>query len=340
MQKDNSNKKVSIIIPVYKSEMYLKKLIDSILNQTYSNLEVILVDDGSPDNSGYICDCYEKKDKRIVTIHKENGGTCDARNAGLKIATGEYLMFADGDDWLEKDCVEYLVSLIENNNADMSMTDSIFTTRDRKQNKNDNVRIWNNKEAVAGIINIFMIPVGPWNKMYSMKIIKENRISFSVPWFGEGLYFSTMAAQYSPKVAVGHRKVYNYRLNNPNSGCTKKEVRNAINALNNIMYIKNSLNVDSDDIETALDWHIWSNNYNLLYYIVGAKEEARYKSEYIKAKKNLKKLLTRVLKNRFLTDKEKVKIVIITLFPKATAKAIVRKTDRALKKDLQKAINL
>ena len=338
MQKDNLQKKVSIIIPVYKSEKYLKKLIDSILNQTYSNLEIILVDDGSPDNSGYICDSYAKKDERIITIHKENGGTCDARNAGLKIATGEYLMFADGDDWLEKDCVQYLYSLIENNNADMSMTDSIFTTRDRKQNEKDEIIIWNNKEAVAGIINVFMIPVGPWNKMYSMKIVKKNNISFSVPWFGEGLYFSTMVAQYSPKVVVGHRKVYNYRLNNPNSGCTKKEVGNAINALNNIMYIKNSLNIESDDIHTALDWHIWSNNYNLLYYIIGAKEETRYKSEYIRAKKTLRELLGRVLKNRFLTIKEKIKIIIITIFPRFTAKAIVKKTAKALKKDLQQEL--
>lgn len=335
MQKNNLQKKISIIIPVYKSEKYLKKLIDSILNQTYSNLEIILVDDGSPDNSGHICDSYAKKDERIITIHKENGGTCDARNAGLKIATGEYLMFADGDDWLEKDCVQYLYSLIEDNNADMSMTDSIFTTRDRKQNEKDEIRIWNNKEAVAGIINIFMIPVGPWNKLYSMKIIKENNISFSVPWFGEGLYFSTMAAQYSPKVVVGHRKVYNYRLNNPNSGCTKKEVGNAINALNNIIYIKNSLNIESEDIHTALDWHIWSNNYNLLYYIIGAKEEIRYKNEYIKAKKTLRKLLGRVLKNRFLTIKEKIKIIIITIFPRFTAKVIVKKTAKALKKDLK-----
>lgn len=335
MQKNNLQKKISIIIPVYKSEKYLKKLIDSILNQTYSNLEIILVDDGSPDNSGHICDSYAKKDERIITIHKENGGTCDARNAGLKIATGEYLMFADGDDWLEKDCVQYLYSLIEDNNADMSMTDSVFTTRDRKQNEKDEIRIWNNKEAVAGIINIFMIPVGPWNKLYSMKIIKENNISFSVPWFGEGLYFSTMAAQYSPKVVVGHRKVYNYRLNNPNSGCTKKEVGNAINALNNIIYIKNSLNIESKDIHTALDWHIWSNNYNLLYYIIGAKEEIRYKNEYIKAKKTLRKLLGRVLKNRFLTIKEKIKIIIITIFPRFTAKVIVKKTAKALKKDLK-----
>ena len=123
-------KNVSIIVPLYKSERYLPKLLNSILEQTYTNLEVILVDDGSPDDSGIIADEYKKKDNRISVIHKQNGGCCEARNAGLDIATGYYLMFADGDDWLEPDCVEYLVKIAEENNCEMSTTDAIFTTRD------------------------------------------------------------------------------------------------------------------------------------------------------------------------------------------------------------------
>ena len=99
-------KKVSIVVPVYKSEAFLPKLIDSVLGQSYTNFELILVDDESPDNSGKICDDYAQKDKRILVIHKKNGGCCDARNKGLEVATGEYLMLADGDDWLETDCVE------------------------------------------------------------------------------------------------------------------------------------------------------------------------------------------------------------------------------------------
>ena len=94
-------KKVSIVVPVYKSEAFLPKLIDSVLGQSYTNFELILVDDESPDNSGKICDDYAQKDKRILVIHKKNGGCCDARNKGLEVATGEYLMLADGDDWLE-----------------------------------------------------------------------------------------------------------------------------------------------------------------------------------------------------------------------------------------------
>ena len=94
-------KKVSIVVPVYKSEAFLPKLIDSVLGQSYTNFELILVDDESPDNSGKLCDDYAQKDKRILVIHKKNGGCCDARNKGLEVATGEYLMLADGDDAIE-----------------------------------------------------------------------------------------------------------------------------------------------------------------------------------------------------------------------------------------------
>ena len=92
--------KVSIIVPIYRSESFIYKLVDSILAQTYKNIELILVDDESPDNCPKICDEYEKKDKRVIVIHQKNTGTCGARNAGLKKASGKYLTFADGDDWM------------------------------------------------------------------------------------------------------------------------------------------------------------------------------------------------------------------------------------------------
>ena len=152
-------KKVSIVIPLYKSEKFLPKLLESIRSQTYSNLEVILVDDGSPDNSGVIADKYKSIDNRFEVIHKENGGCCDARNKGLEAATGYYLMFADGDDWMEPDCVEYLVRIAEENGCEMATTDAIFTTRDRRQNEVDNIRVLNRNKAVASIINTFIIPV-------------------------------------------------------------------------------------------------------------------------------------------------------------------------------------
>lgn len=103
---------VSIVVPVYKVEKYLKDCIDSILCQTYNNLEVILVDDGSPDNCPEICDNYAQQDPRIRVIHKENGGISDARNVGVAAATGDYLMFVDSDDWLEPNSISCLYEQI------------------------------------------------------------------------------------------------------------------------------------------------------------------------------------------------------------------------------------
>lgn len=112
---------VSVIVPIYMVEPYLKRAVDSIRNQTYQNLEIILVDDGSKDRCGEICDNYAKTDNRIVVIHKENGGLSDARNAGLDIAHGEYIMFVDSDDYIASDCVETLLGCLKEHDADVSM---------------------------------------------------------------------------------------------------------------------------------------------------------------------------------------------------------------------------
>lgn len=105
---------VTIIVPVYNVEKYLKKCVDSILNQTYKNIEVILIDDGSSasDKSPIICDEYAKKDKRIKVIHKINGGLSSARNAGLDIAKGDYIYFVDSDDWIDKDTIKDNIKIL------------------------------------------------------------------------------------------------------------------------------------------------------------------------------------------------------------------------------------
>lgn len=115
------NPLVSIIVPIYKVEPYLRRCLDSIVNQTYTNLEVILVDDGSPDGCPRICDDYAAKDNRIVVIHKENGGLSDARNAGLDICKGEYVSFVDSDDWIDNRYIEVLLEGITKSSADIAI---------------------------------------------------------------------------------------------------------------------------------------------------------------------------------------------------------------------------
>lgn len=112
------NPLISVIVPVYNVEKYLKRCVDSLIKQTYKNLELILIDDGSKDNSGKLCDEISKIDKRILVLHKPNGGLSSARNTGIEIATGEYITFIDSDDWLELDTYEYCMKLIESNQAD------------------------------------------------------------------------------------------------------------------------------------------------------------------------------------------------------------------------------
>lgn len=122
------DKRVSVIVPIYKVEPYLRRAVDSIRRQSYSDLEIILVDDGSPDNCGAICDDYAEKDNRIKVIHKENGGLSDARNAGLDIATGAYIVFVDSDDYIAENFVEVLLGELQKNDADVAMCSYAVTS--------------------------------------------------------------------------------------------------------------------------------------------------------------------------------------------------------------------
>lgn len=114
------NTLISVIVPIYNVEKYLNRCVDSVISQTYTNLEICLVNDGSTDNSGRICDEYMKVDSRIKVIHKKNGGLSDARNAALKLISGEYVTFIDSDDFVATDFIEYLYELIIKNNSDIS----------------------------------------------------------------------------------------------------------------------------------------------------------------------------------------------------------------------------
>ncbi len=135
----NSEVLISIIMPIYKAEDYLNNSITSILNQTLENFELILVDDGSPDNSGKICDELALNDNRIKVIHKENGGASTARNAGLDIAQGEFIAFVDSDDWIEPNMFETLFNLAKEHNADISQCNYIKVENEDAKIENINV---------------------------------------------------------------------------------------------------------------------------------------------------------------------------------------------------------
>lgn len=124
--------KISVIVPIYKVEKYLEKCIKSIINQTFSDLEIILVDDGSPDNCPHICDDFARQDSRITVIHKENGGLVSARQAGLEKAQGELVAFVDGDDWIEPDMYERAVCALDKTGADIAITQFYYSYPDKE----------------------------------------------------------------------------------------------------------------------------------------------------------------------------------------------------------------
>ena len=324
--------KVSLIVAIYKSEKFLPKLLDSIVSQTWQNLEILLMDDGSPDNSGLICDQYASKDSRIHVVHRKNGGACEARNDGLSRATGDYILVIDGDDWLEPDYVEYLMNLIHKTGADMAMTDSIFTTRNRTQVKSDSIEIYTPEEAFCAIIYP-KIPIGPWNKIYKNDLLKKNNIDFSRPWSGEGLYFSAKAAQFSNYVAVGHKKIYNYRLNNANSGLTHYNILMGINALENIKYIGDTRIIKSERTQYAVDWHIWKNYGYTLFLKVATDSIEENKQLYEECIKKLRSMLLSVIIHSELGMKMKTKMLVQGLFPVSWAKRSLNKQLKEFKLD-------
>ena len=170
---------ISVVVPIYKVEPYLRKCVDSILNQTYQNLEVILVDDGSPDNCGAICDEYARKDPRVKVIHKENGGLSDARNAGMEIMTGQLVAFVDSDDWIEPQMYQRLYELMMRFDADMAFggvaDDVVENGVVRTLKTSDYGQTPVEEDRVSAIRRYFHGSWAAWDKLYRVELLNGIR---------------------------------------------------------------------------------------------------------------------------------------------------------------------
>lgn len=210
--------KVSVIVPIYKVEPYLKRAVASILHQTYHNLEIILVDDGSPDQCGRICDDYAKEDNRIMVIHKENGGLSDARNAGLDAAHGEYIVFVDSDDFIAEDYVETLMQCLKKYDADVAMCSYAVTASVEldesifKASRDETVEVCDRRELLNNLYDAnhkdatyFIVS---WNKIYKASLWQDVR-------FPKGRIHEDEATTYkiydrAQKGVYLHRPLYGY----------------------------------------------------------------------------------------------------------------------------------
>lgn len=205
--------KISIVVPIYNVETYLKECIDSILNQTYSNIEVILVDDGSTDNSGKMCDQYKMQDNRICVLHKENGGLSDARNVGINQAKGKYIAFVDSDDVVADDMIEYLFSMINTYKADMSVCQCDYideTSRLIKNNANvENICISGKEECLKALLGESGLNTVAWGKLYKTEFFKDVR--YPVGKYHEDVYTTYKLVEKCNKIVIGNEHKYLYR---------------------------------------------------------------------------------------------------------------------------------
>ena len=169
------NDLISIIIPVYKVEKYLEKCIESVLKQTYTNLQIILVDDGSPDNCGKICDEYAKRDSRIDVIHKVNGGLSEARNVGISKAKGRYIGFVDSDDYIKENMYEILLNLIKKYDADVSICNlyDVIDESEYIRNKENGIREYSRLDILKEVLLDKNIQSYAWNKLYKKELFDE-----------------------------------------------------------------------------------------------------------------------------------------------------------------------
>lgn len=204
---------ISVIVPVYKAEKYIHRCLDSLLTQTFSDFELILVDDGSPDNSGKICDDYARKDSRIRVFHKENGGVSSARQLGLDNARGEYTIHCDPDDWVEPDWLESLYSAAVNDIADMVICDYrlIYTDHTKQQVVNCSL----DPERLFEQITNGKIHGQLWNKLIKRSLIEKADAKFPLKLdCGEDLFFCLQLLLVKPKIVVVRDALYNYNRTN------------------------------------------------------------------------------------------------------------------------------
>jgi len=234
--------KVSIIVPVYNVEKYFHQCIESLINQTYKNIELILVDDGSLDNSGKICDEYAEKDPRIIVIHNINNGVGEARNVGIRISSGKYIYFADADDFCEKDLISTCVAVAEKKNCDIvifgfnkvnqvgrkvaSIIPESFVINSLLYNRDKIVKILSSGTGLA-----------VWDKLFKSNLIKDNYILFDKKKRGQDFTFVFCCFEKADSVCSVRATLYNYRINFRAGNKFDNQI--IINHINNYSLIKN-----------------------------------------------------------------------------------------------------
>ena len=210
MQPKRQGKIISIVIPVYNVESYISQCLDSIVNQSYRNLEIILIDDGSTDRSGEICDKYAAKDARIIVKHQKNGGAANAKNAALKIASGDYLAFVDSDDYVEPDAYDYMISILEEYDADVIQGSFRYIYKNKKEDypATDKNMEYGTIEYLKKYTENWTCAL-LWDKLYKRSLFQD--IFFEEGHVVDDEFFTYQGMMNARKIICVPEIVYNYR---------------------------------------------------------------------------------------------------------------------------------
>jgi len=264
---------ISVIVPIYNVEKYLKKSIESIINQTYKNIEIILVNDGSNDSSKDICDYYREKDSRIIVIYQENMGLSEARNTGIEISKGEYILLIDSDDFIDKNMISILYSELKQNNADISICKYQKVKENEeisKKNSDKRIIINSKKDLYENQEKDFDLYTVVWNKLYKKDLFKE--IRYPSGKIHEDLFVTYKLLYAAKKIVLIDEYLYAY-VQRSGSIMDQKYSKNRLNRL--------------DALYEQIEFYSSKNEWDFWFYVIG--QYRRFLIEaYIKTKRNKK----------------------------------------------------
>ena len=207
----NKTAMVSILIPIYNAEKFLPGCLLSVLSQTYSDLQIVLIDDGSKDGSWQLCQEYAAKDNRIEAWHQENKGVAETRDNLLKKVKGDYVLFVDSDDWIEYDMVEYMLSLAKETDAEMVMCDRVINDT-KPSTKDPEIKVLSQEEAISDFLYHKYFVGALWNKLFKKSVVDGESFHKDI-WYGEDALFTWDVLQKVSKVAISDKQLYHFCMN-------------------------------------------------------------------------------------------------------------------------------
>ena len=296
---------ISVIIPVYNVEKYVQKCLDSVTNQSYHNLEIILVDDGSTDSSGKICDTYAKKDERITVIHQKNQGLSEARNNGMKVAHGKYTTFIDSDDYIHQEMIMFLYKTLKQYQADIATCTATFVYENGacKAPKEDlMIEVHTSKEALELMLYQTKINNSAWGKLYKTSLL--DNITYPRQQHYEDVGTTYKILRKATQVVITNAPYYFY-LQRTNS-IARQFNKKTFDIIKQVHLLQKDLMKTHPGLENAINSRVL----NADFFVIRQLKKKEYKKEYFALRQEIKQLRGKVLRDSKVRKKTKMGIIL------------------------------